>query len=129
MLFLKPVSDAQRFGVAQVIDHRVVNIEEKPQMPKSNLAVTGLYFYDETIFDRINEVIKTVGYSERGELEITDVNNLYVKTGHAKSAYVDGFWSDAGKHSSLKKVNNHIYSNDNIFTFRKLLLEKHENSY
>lgn len=129
MLFLKSVNDPERFGVAQVVDNKVVTIEEKPTFPKSNFAVTGLYFYDETIFDRINEVINTVGYSKRGELEITDVNNLFVKSGVANSAYVEGFWSDAGKHSSLKRVNNHIYSNDSFFSFRNLLLNKHGNSY
>jgi glucose-1-phosphate thymidylyltransferase len=108
-LFLKEVPDPERFGVAEVDDdNNVINIEEKPSAPKTNLAVTGLYFYRPNVFDLIREVVTTVGYSERNELEITDVNNLYVKRNTAKAFNVIGFWSDAGKFETLLKASNFI---------------------
>src|SRR3974377_1802877 len=76
-ILLKEVHDAQRFGVAEIRDGRIVGIEEKPLHPKSNYAVTGIYMYDETVFDRIRRLVP----SRRGELEITDVNNLYIRKG------------------------------------------------
>jgi glucose-1-phosphate thymidylyltransferase len=108
-LFLKEVPDPKRFGIAEVDENNnVINIEEKPKSPKSNLAVTGLYFYRANVFDLIKEVIETTGYSDRNELEITDVNNLYVKRNTAKAFNVDGFWSDAGKFETLLKASNFI---------------------
>lgn len=104
MLFLKEVQDPQRFGVA-VFDKtdstKVTLIEEKPKEPKSNMAVTGLYIYDNSVFDRIREVKP----SDRGELEITDVNNLYINDNQMQWAELQGFWSDAGKPESLFKAN------------------------
>jgi glucose-1-phosphate thymidylyltransferase len=103
-LFLKNVPDPQRFGVAEVDKNgQILNIVEKPTKPKSNLAVTGLYFYDETVFSRIDDVIKKTGYSKRGELEITDVNNLYVAEKKARASLVKNFWSDAGTFQTLLK--------------------------
>lgn len=110
-IFLKKVSDPERFGVADVKDNRVINIEEKPKKPESNLVVTGLYFYDNQVFD----VIKSLKPSERGELEITDVNNFYINQGSATYEILKGFWSDAGTFESLfhsaefikKKKNKH----------------------
>lgn len=96
-IFLKKVSDPERFGVADVKDNRVINIEEKPKKPESNLVVTGLYFYDSQVFD----VIKSLKPSERGELEITDVNNFYINQGSATYEILKGFWSDAGTFESL----------------------------
>lgn len=96
-IFLKQVQDAQRFGVAEVIGERVINIEEKPTHPKSDFAVTGLYFYDSDVFNCINELKPSV----RGELEITDVNNYYIKKGCMTFTIVNGFWSDAGTFDSL----------------------------
>jgi len=96
MLFLKEVGDPERFGVAELGDGRVVGIEEKPSSPKSNFAVTGLYFYDATVFDKIRKLRP----SGRGELEITDVNNQYVEEGELGYQIVEGFWSDAGTHES-----------------------------
>ncbi|MHA1380608.1 MAG: sugar phosphate nucleotidyltransferase, partial [Candidatus Helarchaeota archaeon] len=96
-LFLKKVSDPKRFGVAEIKDGRIVNIEEKPKEPKSDLAVTGLYMYDNQAFN----VVKTLKPSGRGELEITDVNNFYVNQGSATYEILNGFWSDAGKFESL----------------------------
>lgn len=110
-LFLKDVPDPQRFGVAEVDkDSHIISIEEKPKAPKSNLAVTGLYLYRKDVFKRIDQVINTIGYSKRGELEITDVNNLYVKEGKAKAIKIKGFWSDAGKFETLLKASSFIAS-------------------
>ncbi len=114
MLFLKEVSDPERFGVAELDgEGTILNIEEKPKIPKSNLCVTGLYFYDKNIFDVIDRVIKEIGYSSRGELEITDVNNYYIKTSKTKSVIVNGFWSDAGTFRTLLKCSNFIKKQHN----------------
>jgi len=108
-LFLKEVQDPERFGIAEIDKNgRIINIEEKPKNPKSNLCVTGLYFYSEQIFDIINKILNVNGYSARGELEITDVNNYYVKMGKAKSKVIKGFWSDAGTFKTLLKCSNLI---------------------
>ncbi len=111
MLFLKEVPDPERFGVAEIDDKGIIlNIEEKPKKPKSNLCVTGLYFYNEKVFEIIEKVITEIGYSARGELEITDVNNFYIKQGKTKSKIVNGFWSDAGTFKTLLKCSNFIQS-------------------
>ena len=108
-LFLKEVSDPQRFGVAELNDQdRVISIQEKPKFPKSNYVVTGLYFYDDKIFDVIERIVETKGYSERGELEITDVNNFYLRRGKTKANIVKGFWSDAGTFDTLLKSSKFI---------------------
>jgi len=99
-VFIKEVSDPQRFGVAEVNGSRILSIEEKPQAPKSNLAVTGLYLYDARVF----EVIRTLRPSGRGELEITDVNNAYVRNGEMQYSVLSGFWSDAGTFDSLMRA-------------------------
>ena len=82
-ILLKKVPDAERFGVAEIADNRIVNIEEKPKRPKSDYAVTGIYMYDATVFDKI----KTLVPSGRGELEITDVNNAYIREGTMSFSY------------------------------------------
>ena len=74
-ILLKEVTDAERFGVAEISGDRIVGIEEKPQQPKSNYAVTGIYMYDATVFDKVRTLVP----SKRGELEITDVNNAYIR--------------------------------------------------
>lgn len=99
-IFLKEVPDANRFGVAQVEGDRVIGIEEKPKEPKSNLAVTGLYLYDSSVF----EIISTLKPSARGELEITDVNNAYIARGSMGFSVLQGFWSDAGTFDSLMRA-------------------------
>ena len=100
-VLLKEVDKPQRFGVAEISGSNVVGIEEKPSNPKSNYAVTGIYFYDNSVF----EIIRTLKPSARGELEITDVNNAYIEKGQLGYDVVDGWWSDAGTFESLKKVN------------------------
>jgi len=110
-LFLKEVDDPKRFGVAELNDDFTIKtIEEKPKEPKSNYAVTGLYLYDKNIFDEIKKVINEIGYSLRGELEITDVNNFYIKRGKTKSIIIKGFWSDAGSFNTLLRSSNFIQS-------------------
>ena len=100
-LFLKPVPDPERFGVAVFESGKIVRIEEKPKDPKSNYAVTGLYIYDNKVF----EYVRTCKPSGRGELEITDVNNLYIEVGELSWVELEGFWSDAGTFESLYRTN------------------------
>jgi glucose-1-phosphate thymidylyltransferase len=101
-ILLKEVDDPERFGVAEILDGRVVNIVEKPQNPSSNYAVTGIYMYDSTIFEK-TRVLKP---SARGELEITDVNNAYINEGTMTYSFLDGWWTDAGTFSSLLRASN-----------------------
>ena len=96
-ILLKEVPDPQRFGVPVFEGDRVIRIEEKPKHPKSKYAVTGIYMYDSTVFD----IIKTLKPSERGELEITDVNNAYIERGNMAWEILDGWWTDAGTFDSL----------------------------
>jgi len=101
-ILLKEVDDAERFGVAEIAGNRIVNIEEKPKQPKSNYAVTGIYMYDATVFDKVRRIEP----SDRGELEITDVNNLFIREGTMTFAFLDGWWTDAGTFESLLRANN-----------------------
>ena len=96
-ILLKAVDHPERFGVAEVRDGRITDIVEKPAQPKSNLAVTGIYFYDATVFD----FIRTLKPSARGELEITDVNNTYIAQGTMTYDILPGWWTDAGTFESL----------------------------
>ena len=105
-IFLKEVTDAHRFGVAEVKGSRVLGIEEKPKAPKSNFAVTGLYLYDAGVF----AIIKTLKPSGRGELEITDVNNAYIRQGAMAFSVLPGFWSDAGTFESLLRASMMVQS-------------------
>lgn len=100
-ILLKEVPDPHRFGVAELKGDRIVKIEEKPSQPKSNYAVIGIYFYDSTVFD----FIKTLKPSERGELEITDVNNRYIEKGSMTYDILEGWWTDAGTFESLLRAN------------------------
>ena len=105
MLFLKEVSDAHRFGVAELdTNNTIKSIEEKPKKPKSNLAVVGVYMYGPEVFD----FIETLKPSSRGELEITDVNNWYVSRGKSKAIMLNGFWSDAGTVESLYRTTSFL---------------------
>jgi len=103
-IFLKEVGlkAAMRFGVAVVENDKVVSVEEKPQKPKSNLAMTGLYMFDSNIFN----IIKTLKPSGRGELEITDAIEYYVNHGKCKYNIISGYWSDAGTFESLNRASN-----------------------
>lgn len=113
LLFLKKVPDPERFGVAKMDCRRekIISIEEKPKNPKSNLAVTGFYLYDNTIFDKIRKLKP----SARGELEITDVNKMYLEERKLGCYIMSGFWSDAGTHESRLRAEEYI---------RKVGLEK-----
>ena len=99
-ILLKEVEDPRRFGVVEVRDGRVVSIEEKPAHPKSNLVVTGIYLYDAQVFD----IIRTLTPSQRGELEITDVNNAYIRRGQMASRVLEGWWTDAGLPETLYRA-------------------------
>lgn len=106
-VFLKKVPDAHRFGVAIVEGDRVVAIEEKPQHPKSDLAVVGVYMYDSTVFD----IIATLKPSARGELEITDVNNRYIQAGTMTFEILECWWTDAGtSFDALLRASNMVAS-------------------
>lgn len=96
-IFLKKVPDPNRFGVPELNGRKVLKILEKPAQPPSPYAVTGFYQYDDSVF----KIIKKLRPSSRGELEITDVNNAYIRKGQLTAEYVRGFWSDAGTFDSL----------------------------
>jgi len=98
-ILLKEVHDAERFGVAEIDGDRILGIEEKPAKPKTNLAVTGIYLYDETVFEKA----KTLKPSGRGELEITDLLNRYLP-GNLFAPCYEGHWTDAGTVSSLLRA-------------------------
>jgi glucose-1-phosphate thymidylyltransferase len=103
-IMLKEVPDPERFGVATLSGDKVVKIVEKPQNPQSNLAVIGIYMYD----GRVWEIIKTLKPSDRGELEITDVNNWYIKDGSMTYEVLEGWWTDAGTFKSLHQASNFV---------------------
>jgi len=96
-ILLKEVHDPQRFGVATLDGDKVVKIVEKPKQPESNLAVIGIYLYDGRVWD----IIHRLEPSNRGELEITDVNNWFIEDGSMTSETLDGWWTDAGTFESL----------------------------
>ncbi|MBI4566615.1 MAG: NTP transferase domain-containing protein [Planctomycetes bacterium] len=104
-LFLREVPDPQRFGVAELKGDRILRIEEKPKKPKSKYAVTGIYMYDREVF----AAIRTVKPSGRGELEITDVNNIYIRKGTLTYDILNGFWTDAGTFDSLLRATNLVH--------------------
>jgi glucose-1-phosphate thymidylyltransferase len=106
-VYLKEVPDPERFGVAKIHNDKLISIEEKPNIPLSNLAVTGLYLYDSNVFDIIN----CLKPSLRGELEITDVNNQYIRDRKIDYKIIDGFWSDAGTHDSLYRASTFVRNN------------------
>ena len=101
-ILLKKVTDPQRFGVPELQGRNVVRIEEKPDAPKSDYAVIGIYLYDAEVF----EIIKTLKPSGRGELEITDVNNAYIERDEMTWDELDGWWTDAGTFESLLHASN-----------------------
>jgi glucose-1-phosphate thymidylyltransferase len=99
-ILLKETPEAQRFGVATIRGDKVVGIEEKPKNPKTNYAVTGIYFFDGQVFD----IIRSQKPSARGEMEITDVNNVYIERGQMTYDFLDGWWTDAGTIESLYRA-------------------------
>ena len=107
-VFLKDVTDPKRFGVAEIDNDKIVNIIEKPSSPASNLAVTGCYLYESSVF----AIIKKLKPSSRGELEITDVNNAYVAAGKMKFTRLTGYWTDAGTFESLLRANQLVAQNN-----------------
>lgn len=100
-IIIKEVDGPQRFGVAELKEDKITGIEEKPDQPKSNFAVTGIYFFPPDVFD----IIETLEPSNRGELEITDVNNHYIRQGRMKYSVLKGWWTDAGTPDSYKRAN------------------------
>jgi glucose-1-phosphate thymidylyltransferase len=97
-IFAKQVTDPERFGVVEFDEnHRAISIEEKPQHPKSNYCVTGLYIYDNSVVEKV----RSLNFSDRGELEITDLNNLYLKEKALDVAFVNGAWFDTGTFESM----------------------------
>jgi glucose-1-phosphate thymidylyltransferase len=106
-LFGYPVKDPERYGVAEAdADGRILSIEEKPAAPKSNLAVTGLYFYDNDVIEMARDLKPSV----RGELEITDINNIYRMAGRAKLVNLGRgtAWLDTGTHDSLIEAGQYV---------------------
>lgn len=104
-VFATKVEDPQRFGVVEFDDNKkVVSIVEKPDNPKSNYAVTGLYIYDNTVIDKA----KALKPSARGELEITDLNNLYLQAGQLDVKMYNGYWLDTGTFDTLLQASNKI---------------------
>jgi len=101
-ILLKQVPDPERFGVPVFRGRRIVAIEEKPKRPKSRYAVSGIYMYDARVFD----VIRTLKPSRRGELEITDVNNWYLRRGELTHELLRGWWTDAGTFEALHRAGN-----------------------
>ncbi|MDP2980693.1 MAG: sugar phosphate nucleotidyltransferase [Candidatus Omnitrophota bacterium] len=101
-ILIKEVEDPERFGVPELKGNKIIEIEEKPKKPKSKYAVTGIYMYDSKVFD----IIKTLRPSGRGELEITDVNNEYIKRDEMTFSILDGWWTDCGTHDSLLRASN-----------------------
>ncbi|HKJ31098.1 MAG TPA: sugar phosphate nucleotidyltransferase [Balneolales bacterium] len=100
-ILIKKVPDPQRYGVPELQDDKIVSIEEKPKNPKSNYCVTGIYMYDNQVFDVIDELKP----SQRGELEITDVNNYYIRQNQLRYSMLDEWWTDAGTHYSYRRAN------------------------
>jgi glucose-1-phosphate thymidylyltransferase len=108
-VLLKEVGDPERFGIAALDERMIVEIEEKPAVPKSNLAVVGCYMYDQQVFDMVDQITS----SARGELEITSVNNVYIARDQLRYSIVRGRWADAGTFESLREASNVLLNNDN----------------
>ena len=109
-IFLKQVHDPHRFGVAEMRNGKILSIKEKPKNPKSDFAVTGIYMYDARVFN----AIKMLKPSGRGELEITDVNNFYIKENSMSYEILKGWWTDAGTFDSLLRANMLVAGKGNI---------------
>ena len=112
LLSLSEVKDPKRFGVPTILEERIIEIIEKPNNPKSNYRVTGIYFYDKNVF----KFIKKLAKSYRGEYEITDVNNFYIKEGFVQYNILKSWWTDAGTHESYQLANRYCSKNEKINT-------------
>ena len=108
-VLLKEVGDPERYGVAAMDEHHILDIEEKPANPKSSFAVVGLYLYGPEVFD----IIRNIEPSDRGELEITTVNNAYIKKNRLQYSICKGRWTDAGTFESLFEANKILLGNNN----------------
>jgi glucose-1-phosphate thymidylyltransferase len=106
-IMLKEVHDPERFGVATIADGKVLKIVEKPKEPETNLAVIGIYLYDANVF----EICRNLKPSNRGELEITDVNNEYIRNGSLTYEILEGWWTDAGTFESLYRSSTLVREN------------------
>ena len=107
-ILIKEVPDPTRYGVPELKGKQIIGIEEKPENPKSNYCVTGIYFYDHEVFN----IIRTLKPSSRGELEITDVNNEYIRQSAMRYSVLDGWWTDAGTHTSYRIANEYVTGNN-----------------
>jgi|TARA_Y100000310_G_scaffold208291_1_gene208854 glucose-1-phosphate thymidylyltransferase len=112
-IFTKTVPDPERFGVVEYepVGDGISRIVEKPEIPPSSDAVTGVYIYDSTVFDKV----RTLSPSERGELEITDINNFYVEDGDISVYKIQGTWMDCGTFDSLAKATEVMYNDTHVF--------------
>jgi glucose-1-phosphate thymidylyltransferase len=108
MVMLKEVDDLNRYGVPVFLNDTIIFIEEKPSTPKSNYCVTGVYMYDSSVFD----VIRSIRPSQRGELEITDVNNVYAMDGQLSYGLLTGWWTDAGTFASLAEAGGKLAADE-----------------
>jgi len=108
-VLIKEVGDPERYGVAALDEHQVIDIEEKPSEPKSSFAVVGLYYFDDQVFD----IIRLTSTSERGEQEITSVNNVYIEKQQLHYSICHGRWTDAGTFESLLEANQIMMKNNN----------------
>jgi glucose-1-phosphate thymidylyltransferase len=107
-LLLKAVHDPHRFGCPEIVNGQILRIEEKPKNPKSNYAVTGLYFFDKSVFEKIGRLTP----STRGELEVTDINNMYLQEGTLTYSILEGWWTDAGTFDSLLRATELVASSN-----------------
>jgi len=107
-ILIKEVDDPTRYGVPELDGENIVSIEEKPENPKSSYCVTGIYIYDNSVF----EIVKTLKPSHRGELEITDVNNHYIERNQLGYTEIEGWWTDAGTHASYKVANRLVQTEE-----------------
>lgn len=110
-ILLKEVTDPRRYGVPVLAGDTIISIEEKPKHPQSRYCVTGIYMYDDAVFD----VIRSIHPSERGELEITDVNNVYARQGDLTYHVLVGWWIDAGTFDSLREAAAQLSGEEDAF--------------
>jgi len=111
-VFLTKVNNPYDYGIVEIKDNKIINIEEKPKNPKSNYCVIGLYVYDNKVFD----IIKNLKPSDRGEIEITDVNKIYLQKDKLNFEFLDGWWLDIGNINNLQKAKL-IKDGENLYEY------------